>query len=259
MTDVAWYLLSAGGAIVGISIAALAVCVRPQSRAARRLLVSVATFYWLASTWGLSHLALAAVGRGFEPLQAGDVPEGRTAIVILGSGSFTARDWADGTLSIVDRWAAGRVLEAVRVFHFVHPAWVISSGGLASPDAVHQPPAVTMRSALLDLGIPAERVRFEVRPRNTATEAAAVSEHLRELSIEHTILVTSQFHMRRAVGTFRAHGITVIPAAARPPDPPRDWVTRWLPSDLGLYESALAAHEILGLGYYIVRGWYSFR
>ena len=79
---------------------------------------------------------------------------------------------------------------------------------------------------------------------------------IEKLGVDHTILVTSRFHMLRSIGTFRAHGMTVIPAVAREPDAPRGWVVRYLPSERGLYQSALAAHEILGLGYYWYRGWY---
>ena len=66
---------------------------------------------------------------GLRPLTAADVPPGRTAIVVLGSGSYAIRDWDDNEYSTTDAIAASRVLEAVRVYKLVQPDWVISSGG----------------------------------------------------------------------------------------------------------------------------------
>ena len=78
------------------------------------------------------------------------------------------------------------------------------------------------------------------------------------MGIRHTVLVTSEIHMRRSLGTFKAAGIDAVPAIARPPFDNlslSDWV---LPSGLGLYEGAQVAHEALGTRVLRARGWYRF-
>ena len=79
---------------------------------------------------------------------------------------------------------------------------------------------------------------------------------LNTLSVQHVILVTSDIHMRRSLGTFRAQGITAVPAIARQ-DPGRmPWFAWVLPTERGIAHASDVWHELLGLGYYFVRGWY---
>jgi uncharacterized SAM-binding protein YcdF (DUF218 family) len=77
---------------------------------------------------------------------------------------------------------------------------------------------------------------------------------LPSLHVDHVVLVTSAVHMRRATQTFRAVGIDVIPAPARE-GLPESWMTTYLPSQYGLFESALVGHEIFGWMYYKLKGW----
>jgi uncharacterized SAM-binding protein YcdF (DUF218 family) len=70
------------------------------------------------------------------------------------------------------------------------------------------------------------------------------------------ILVTSETHMRRSLGTFRAQGIQAVPAIAREPAPVMPWIAWIIPTEGGLQRAADVWHEIIGLGYYLVRGWY---
>ena len=72
------------------------------------------------------------------------------------------------------------------------------------------------------------------------------------------VLVTVDLHMRRSLGAFRAQGIDAIPAIARRPVNRPPWNVEFLPSDTGLAESTAVARELLGIGYYALRGWYRF-
>jgi uncharacterized SAM-binding protein YcdF (DUF218 family) len=79
---------------------------------------------------------------------------------------------------------------------------------------------------------------------------------LRSRGIQLVVIVTSDTHMRRSIGTFRAVGIDASPAIA--PDPHRqapwwDWAT---PSTPGLDHTARVVHELIGLPYYWARGWW---
>ena len=231
---------------------------RARSRAARAYLLCIVALYTAASIY----IVPASVGRvlvmGYRPLDRRDVPDGRTAIVLLGSGSYTAEDWRGNRLTVLDRLSTSRVLEAFNASRLIEATWIISSGGLVRPSPHKEPSGETMRRMLIQLGVPASRVLVETKSRNTYDEAVIVGEMLRTLDVQHIVLVTSDIHMRRSVGAFRAVGVPVIPAIARNPSVPEDWVERFLPSDLGLRESSLVAHEILGLVYYGARGRFRF-
>jgi uncharacterized SAM-binding protein YcdF (DUF218 family) len=133
---------------------------------------------------------------------------------------------------------------------------VITSGASLKTTAPSQPIGLTMRNLLVQLGVPAERIVADTAALDTHDEALAVAALAQTLRFERLILVTSEVHMRRAAGVFRAVGVQPIPAIAREPFPPRslrDWV---LPSEDGLWSARLLAHELLGIGYYAARGWY---
>jgi uncharacterized SAM-binding protein YcdF (DUF218 family) len=256
VSDLFTFVFSVGGIVLALLVGTLWLWVRPQSRGPRVFLLGVAIGYGLASIYSIDHLALHSLSAGFRPFSAADVPPGRTAVIVMGSGSFTARDWEDNAYSMPDAGAASRVLEAARVFRMVRPEIVISSGGKPDPSQTGVATAVAMRDALLQLGVPDSRIMLQASSRNTREEALANLQVCRSLKIDHLIVVTSDFHMRRTVGAFRAAGVEIVPAIAREPWQARLWIERWLPSDLGLLTASLAAHEVLGLGYYRARGWY---
>ena len=256
MPDLAWFVVSAGGFELFVLVGCLWLFLQPRSPAARRFLLLVAIVYTLASVYATSYAGARLLAFGYEPLTAADVPPGRRAIVVLGSNSFTAKDWRGNRFSIVDPPAAARVLEAVRIYRLLDAQWVVSSGGGVRTIDSREATGTTMREALVQLGVPPPRIIVETRSRNTHDEAVIVSSILAPLHADQVILVTSQLHMRRSVGTFRAAGVTVIPAIARDPfgvDPWLDWL---VPSNLGLNEARDLTHEVLGLVYYSLRGWY---
>jgi uncharacterized SAM-binding protein YcdF (DUF218 family) len=159
----------------------------------------------------------------------------------------------------MDPFAASRVLETARVFRLTNPEWVISSGGLVDPDDPGTPSGASMQDALVRLGIPAARILTETQSANTHDEALIVVPMIRSLNIDHLIVVTSETHMRRSIGVFRAQGVEAIPAIARHDRRPRTWWEWVVPTERGLNETAIVAHEVFGLAAYTWRGWYRWR
>jgi uncharacterized SAM-binding protein YcdF (DUF218 family) len=256
VTQLVNYIFSAGGAVTLLLAFGLWLWKKPGSPLCRRLLLSTALFYMLASTFGVTYNVGRLLSAGLRPFEAGDVQDGAKAVWVLGSGSFTARDWDQRALSIVDPAAATRVLEAYRVFRLVDPQWVITSGGRGRPSNPNEPTALTMKAALVALGVPESRIIADTRPLNTREEVLAAAALLKTLQVRQTILVTSDTHMRRSLGAFSAEGLSVIPAIARHPDMSGEWFEWMIPTGGGLAEGSLVAHEILGIGYYAARGWY---
>ena len=83
------------------------------------MLLAVSLLYLLASIPAVADLASRCFSSDAFHSQRRTFPPGRTAIVVLGSGGVTARDWDANAYSIVDPWAASRVLEASRVFRAI--------------------------------------------------------------------------------------------------------------------------------------------
>jgi uncharacterized SAM-binding protein YcdF (DUF218 family) len=258
VSDAVSFLFSTGGILVCVLICTIAQTLRPGSRRPRQTLLAIALFYLLASIPAIVDGASRVLLIGRVPFRKTDLPQGRTAIVVLGSGGVTARDWERNAYSVVDPWAAARVLEASGVFRATDAEWVISSGGRVHQDDPDVPSGESMRDALVQLGVPRERIVVETQSRNTHEEAVIIAPMLRSLQIEHVVLVTSDRHMLRSLCTFRAAGVDTIPAIARNPHADNRRWTRFGPGDRGLQGFAGLAHELLGIGYYLARGWCRF-
>jgi uncharacterized SAM-binding protein YcdF (DUF218 family) len=108
---------------------------------------------------------------------------------------------------------------------------------------------------VLEEGIPETRIIVEERSRSTHENAVFAKELIRPVPGQNWILVTSAFHMPRAVAAFRAVDWPVIPY---PVDFKVDPVTGLRPNfNLldGLGASTTAGKEWAGLVGYRLRGW----
>jgi uncharacterized SAM-binding protein YcdF (DUF218 family) len=248
------FLLSPGGPPVVFLLFAVWTAVS-RSATARRLSVAAAALYLAASTYVVPEALVRVWQPEPAPFDGRGVPGRGTALVVLGGGEERVRGW-DGAMTRPERTEAARVLEAARVFHIVSPDWVISSGGGDSAYSDSMPSSIAMSDALIELGVPPDRIRLESTSRDTHDEAVQIAPMLSALHVDRVVLVTSTVHMRRSLGTFRAAGIDALPASA--PDPGRfaAWHDRWLPNERGLRLSSELSHELVGLPYYWARGWW---
>ena len=170
--------------------------------------------------------------QGFHSFEPADAPPGPYAIVLLGAGARTVHGRAD-RVGVLTLGGASRVLEAARVFRVLNGPLIVSSGG-PPPGHNMYPDSETMTTALVQLGVPADRIVLESTSRVTRDEAVLTARLLRDRGIRACILVTSDLHMRRALGAFRREGLDARPAAARDPlDAQRPWLS-WLPTEQGM-------------------------
>ncbi len=248
--------LSIGGRMVVLAVGFVWLVARPKSLAPARFIVAVIVAFAIASLYPLSHAAAGLVSAGFRPLAKSDVRPGPTAIVLLGSGSFVSKDWDDNRLAMSDAAGADRALEAARVYRLVDPEWIISSGGVVGNMDRDAPGGRVMADILIRLGVPSSRILLELDSQTTHDEAVLIKPMLERLRVDHVVLITSDIHMRRSVGAFRAAGIETTPAVARRSHWLPPFNANFIPSETGLEESREVSHEILGMGYYTLRGWY---
>ena len=129
-----------------------------------------------------------------------------------------------------------RVTETVRLSKLYPEATILFSGGGAE--------AQLIKKVLMRLGIERERIIIENRSQNTAGNARSSKIIAAPKPLEKWLLVTSAFHMPRAMGAFRAVG---FPVQADPVD------FRGLRAETGArQQAALALREYLALFIYWV-------
>ena len=110
--------------------------------------------------------------------------------------SHVASQWSD-----IRSGMAKRVMETVRLSKLYPEAKILYSGGGAE--------AQLGKKVLMRLGIERERIIIEDRSRNTAENARLSKIVAAPKQSEKWLLVTSAFHMPRAMGAFRAVGFPV--------------------------------------------------
>jgi uncharacterized SAM-binding protein YcdF (DUF218 family) len=116
--------------------------------------------------------------------------------------------------------------------------------------------ARVLADQLIAWGIEAERVVVDPSALNTRDNAVATARIARERGFTRLVVVTSAFHMPRALGCFRAVGLEVdaLPVDHRSFDPSRHSVS-WQPRSIFLNGSATALRELAGRAIYRLRGY----
>jgi len=253
MSELIASLASVTGLVLGLLVGVGWLLAAPASRGPRRWLAALLIVYLVATVHGFSRIASWPLRRGFHPFALSDAPPAPRAIVVLGAGARTVhgRTQKIGTLTLA---GASRVLEAARLFRVLGDPWIISSGGRpAGYDMI--PESETMKRALVELGVPPDRILLESTSRVTRDEAVLTARMLHDLGIRSCIVVTSDLHMRRALGAFRHEGLEATPAVARDPlDSQSKWLS-WLPTPQGMEYSQAVIHDYVGLAWYWWQGW----
>jgi len=151
--------------------------------------------------------------------------------------------------------SAERMTAAAELARRFPEAKIVLSGGNANPFHPLSTEAEVGRQLLESLGVAADRIVMEGRSRNTYENAIFTRETIHPKPDEHWLLVTSAYHMSRAMGVFRAAGFNVEAY-------PVDWRTRgWIDAGRpfltlsgGLGRLDTAAHEWVGLVSYRLVG-----
>lgn len=112
-----------------------------------------------------------------------------------------------------------------------------------------------LAAELVLLGVPKEQVLIEAKANNTRENATESKKLLDGLGAKRVLMVTSAFHVPRAVGCFRAVGldVDVLPVDFRVRDPGAD--QHWVPRGEYLSQTTRALREWLGRLVYRVLGY----
>ncbi|MCL1632905.1 YdcF family protein [Sporolactobacillus sp. CPB3-1] len=158
-------------------------------------------------------------------------------IVMLGGGATLGTPDMNGSGQLSGN-AANRLLTVFRLYRQTHLP-IILSGGKVYPDSGVE--ADIGRRQLIALGVPREKILTENKSITTKTNAVNTKKLLTAHRYRHPILVTSAFHMPRAVRLFRQLNIQVTPY-------PTDYLTsrktviypgQFVPSNGGITFTAL--------------------
>jgi len=201
---------------------------------------------------------VAAVGCGPLPsllltsLQAGYSsvpvvrPAMRSAVVLLGGGTELVPDAPAPEVPLL---AYGRLAKALEVYKTCKQAGdcvIVITGG--DPDRHGASEASVYGARLQQLGVGPEDIVLEQRSLNTWQNAQFTAGLLKARGVDQAFLVTSGFHLHRAVLYFERFGVRAQPVRA-------DYVraqTTFIPQASNFLLTDLALHEYLGVLRYFV-------
>ncbi|MBL6970382.1 MAG: YdcF family protein [Campylobacterales bacterium] len=188
-------------------------------------------FIWivLISYVPVSNFLIAPLENSYKKLDLKVIPKDTKYILLLG-GDRENRGW-----------------EALRIYNYLPNAKIITSG-YAGRGTV--PEAIKTAKVFESIGIPKKDIIIHSKPKDTKEEAIKIKEILGSSKF---ILVTSAYHMPRAMALFQKEGLEPIAA-------PTDFQIKdsnkalSVPQGNNLKKTEQAWHEYLGLLWSKLRG-----
>ena len=229
-------------------VAGLALAVWAQWRGRRRagIALSAACLGLIAAltVFPLGDLLLQPL-EGQYPAQP--ALSGVDGIIVLGGAEETAAAAVWGGLQVND--AAERVIAGAVLAKRFPEAKLMFTGGSAQliGAADSQGPSELTRDLWISLGITADRILLEQASRNTSENAQLSYEIVRPAPGQKWVLVTSAYHMPRAMETFRRAGwqdVVAWPVDFRSGDLAQGATWRF---DTALISANIALKEYVGL------------
>ena len=235
----AW-VLPLGGIIVLLA-GVIAYMFWKKSKGRWALLLVTLLLYGLAIP-PISNLLIKPLEDAYTPPQAIN----SDAIILLGGGARAEVPDFDGKGQIGSA-AANRFLTAVRIQRARNLPIILSGGTVFDTDGNE---AQIERRMLLSLGVPVEKIILEDKSRNTAENARFSKDICKAYQWQRPLVVTSAFHMPRAMLFFRRADMDAIPY---PTDYRTSAVYHWspysvIPDTFTLFSSCLAIKEYVGIG-----------
>lgn len=144
-------------------------------------------------------------------LEISSLPQSKTYhIVILGTSASS--DTSLPSSMRLHNSMTLRLIEGMRIFQGIHSSKIITTGTYPGNEYSHGKIAA---EALLDLGIPIEKIEYIEHAETTEQEAYQYAQNYPD-SIP-VILVSDFDHLPRAMAWFERYGIQIIPAPAQKP------------------------------------------
>jgi uncharacterized SAM-binding protein YcdF (DUF218 family) len=222
-----------------LGAAAVAVAARGWRRTTQWLLAVAVANACLAGIVPVGDALLGPLERRYSPLREGVALPAVDYVVVLGSG-YAPHDGIPITAAL-DEDGLVRIVEGVRLVRRLGSARLVLSGGAPTGRA---PPAQGYVRLARALGVPDASLVVLDTALDTAQEARAIAARLGSAPF---LLVTSAWHMPRAMLQMKRAGAQAIPApTGQLTDRPMNWRS-WLPSAAGLGRSERALHEYMAL------------
>jgi uncharacterized SAM-binding protein YcdF (DUF218 family) len=209
---------------------------------------------WVSAMPVTSDLMMRAV-EGWQVRQSAEVMPKADAIIVLSSGRvLTPGDSPVSEWEDPDRFYGG-----IELYKAGRAPLIIFTGGWVPWGPGMEPEGRVLIRYAMDMGVPKEHLLTTDKVSNTAAEAISVAESLRKReglrTTPRVLLVTSAFHMRRAMLLFKRAGLEVIPFRVdfQVSEGRKLTILDFMPQGDSLRQTETALREVYGYLYYLVK------
>ena len=205
VSKIVWFFVTPSNALVTMAIVGLVLGRTHYARTGRGLVIGAVAALLFAGLSPLAYWLILPLEERFPIFQ--DDGKAIAGIVVIGGTFDTEPTLARGQMALNE---TGERIVALGDLARRYPnARIIYAGGGSEFAPEMTPEATLLERTIGELGLPAARVIYERRSLNTYQNAIYAKELAVPRPGEHWLLVTSAFHMPRAVGAFRAAGFAV--------------------------------------------------
>ena len=206
VSKIAWFFATPSNLLLSIILLGLVLAIIRRLRGFGIDLALVTTVMAIAlGLLPVSTYLMAPLEERFPPFSDDGKPV--DGIILLGGAVNPSDTVARGLISANE--AAERILDTIQLAHRYPQARILISGGSATilGEGVHEAPIVA--DYFKSIGIAPARIIVEDRSRTTSENALYSRELVKPKEGERWLLVTSAWHMPRAVGVFEKVGFAV--------------------------------------------------
>jgi uncharacterized SAM-binding protein YcdF (DUF218 family) len=208
LSKIVWFLAQPSNLLIVLFAVGIYLYWRGRKQAGARTVFGAALIYAIGGLSPLGNMLIVPLEQ--ENVRgAGEAMEAPQGFIILGGAVDTVVASTRDEVSLTE--AAERLTGAVVLARRFPQAKIVFSGGDGALAYRGLTEAEAVRRFFMEMGIDLSRVIFEDRSRTTYENALFTKEALGPRPGEHWLLVTSAFHMPRALRVFRAAGFEVIP------------------------------------------------
>ena len=212
------------------------------------LIMMLFCMYIISIEPGMNFL-LSPIEEKYPPLNMESLPNDVDAIVILGGGIVQGRSPYKGEILYPNQSTISRLIYGYLLWKKLMIPIIVSGGNpLMSLPGTE---ADTMRAFLIKLGIPENFIITERKSRNTWENALYTEEICRSSDFKKVILITSAFHLMRAMIAFSKSELIIYPAPSSYFTNKRPYIwTSFFPQAKYFHYSFIALKEYAGLLFY---------
>lgn len=199
-SKIAWFFLRPETLLVLLFALPMVLLCSGRTEAARRILALAISVTIVIGLFPVGNLLLNPLERAYAAHPEITDPQG---IIVLGGMEHIAPEHVGGFAQVND--AAERLIATIELARRFPEAKVLFSGGKVALSPVAQGAFEIGPDILRQLGLPEERLIIEGQSRSTAENAKLARELVPDTG-RPWVLVTSAWHMPRALGAFCAAG-----------------------------------------------------